>query len=305
MNDLNMACFMSAVRTKSFSATSKALGITQQAVSRNIKKLEDELGFALFMRNTQSIKLTKGGEVYYRWLTEFDQNLGWIELHLNGDASGESAAFRVAFCDWLGCPDYVRNALEQLKRDYQELRIEYWVMATQDVKEAVINGSVDIVFMPEPAAASCIMQMNDAFISNSFFKSSLYLSALPEFFREDGQPDLQALSELACITTPMGDNMDEFIQTEIKQMEVRMGLPNIRKFSVDNVGTVYTRLLCAQGYTLSPMNQMAQGQSALRSAPVGDRTVPVVGIWRKTRRMHWAELLLEYLEREEGYFVQQ
>ncbi|EAY28675.1 LysR family transcriptional regulator [Microscilla marina] len=48
-----------------FSQAAKKLHISQPPLSRHIKALEAELGTTLFYRNTQSVRLTKEGELFY------------------------------------------------------------------------------------------------------------------------------------------------------------------------------------------------------------------------------------------------
>lgn len=51
MNELSVLCFLSVTDTHSFSNTARELKITQQAVSRHIQTLEEELGFPLLIRD--------------------------------------------------------------------------------------------------------------------------------------------------------------------------------------------------------------------------------------------------------------
>ena len=83
MNRLNILCFLSAARTKSFSATARELHITQQAVSRHIRSLEDELGYPLFFRNTQAVHLTRAGEKMIRYFEEREQLLNGVMEHFH------------------------------------------------------------------------------------------------------------------------------------------------------------------------------------------------------------------------------
>ena len=62
MNRLDVFCFISVARTLSFSTTARELMISQQAVSRHIRNLEEEIGYPLFLRNYQTVELTKAGE---------------------------------------------------------------------------------------------------------------------------------------------------------------------------------------------------------------------------------------------------
>lgn len=55
-------CFVWIADTGRFSDASRAMCITQSAVSQQIKALEEELGTQLFVRNTHSVSLTEAGE---------------------------------------------------------------------------------------------------------------------------------------------------------------------------------------------------------------------------------------------------
>jgi LysR family glycine cleavage system transcriptional activator len=68
--------FESAARLASFSRAADELNVTQSAVSRQIQKLEAELGQALFSRNGPHLKLTDRGREYF---TVVQQGLGVIK----------------------------------------------------------------------------------------------------------------------------------------------------------------------------------------------------------------------------------
>lgn len=58
--------FEAAARHLSFTAAAAELFITQSAVSRQIKALEERIGVALFVRRNRGLALTEAGEVLYR-----------------------------------------------------------------------------------------------------------------------------------------------------------------------------------------------------------------------------------------------
>jgi LysR family transcriptional regulator, glycine cleavage system transcriptional activator len=57
--------FESAARHLSFTKAGEELFLTQSAVSRQIKELEDELGVALFQRRHRALALTEAGKDFY------------------------------------------------------------------------------------------------------------------------------------------------------------------------------------------------------------------------------------------------
>src|SRR3970040_853508 len=57
--------FEAAARHLSFTKAGEELFLTQSAVSRQIKDLEDQLGVALFQRQSRAPSLTEDGQQFY------------------------------------------------------------------------------------------------------------------------------------------------------------------------------------------------------------------------------------------------
>ena len=58
----HLDAFVRAADAGSFSAAARQLGITPAAVSKNVARLETQLGVRLFQRSTRQLTLTEGGE---------------------------------------------------------------------------------------------------------------------------------------------------------------------------------------------------------------------------------------------------
>ncbi len=69
--------FEASVRTGSFTAAAQDLGVTQGAVSRQVKQLEEQLGLRLFSRSRAGLRLTPDGAA---WLDELRPILRRLEL---------------------------------------------------------------------------------------------------------------------------------------------------------------------------------------------------------------------------------
>ncbi|RYF85569.1 MAG: LysR family transcriptional regulator, partial [Chitinophagaceae bacterium] len=76
MNLQQIKYFLELSRELHFWNTSEKMFITQSALSRQIKALEDELGVQLFERNKRNVKLTEAGRfLQHEWrrlLTEIE-----------------------------------------------------------------------------------------------------------------------------------------------------------------------------------------------------------------------------------------
>ena len=65
MNFDQLNTFITVVETGSFQKTASLEYISQRAVSQSMKKLEDELGFKLFVRGKNKISITNQGQEFY------------------------------------------------------------------------------------------------------------------------------------------------------------------------------------------------------------------------------------------------
>lgn len=83
-----LAAFEAAARTGSITAASRELDLTQSAVSRQIKALEDQLGVELFLRERQTIRLTVAGDGYAREIREALRRISNASLNLRANPQG-------------------------------------------------------------------------------------------------------------------------------------------------------------------------------------------------------------------------
>ena len=65
-----LRAFESAARNQSFTKAAQELYLTQSAISRHIRSLEDFFGVALFYRDHRAVTLTPNGEAYMREVVE-------------------------------------------------------------------------------------------------------------------------------------------------------------------------------------------------------------------------------------------
>jgi LysR family glycine cleavage system transcriptional activator len=78
----NLRAFEAVARLLSFGAAAEQLHLTQSAISRQIKSLEDELGSVLFLRGTRHVQIAPDGQTLLRsvepWLAKLDSSVQQI-----------------------------------------------------------------------------------------------------------------------------------------------------------------------------------------------------------------------------------
>ncbi len=85
-----LAAFESAARTGSFTQAGIELNLTQSAISRQVRALEERLGADLFVRERQNVKLTEAGLSYAREIREALKHIGDASMAIRASPKATS-----------------------------------------------------------------------------------------------------------------------------------------------------------------------------------------------------------------------
>jgi DNA-binding transcriptional LysR family regulator len=92
----NLEAFIAAVETQSFSRAAQQLGVTPQAASRAVARLEGSLGVTLFRRTTRKLELTDDGKAYYEACKQVLDQLVEAEHRLRDRAQLTAGVVRIS-----------------------------------------------------------------------------------------------------------------------------------------------------------------------------------------------------------------
>ncbi len=99
MNMNQLECFVSLASTLNFMQTAEELGLTQPAVSKQIKSMEEELGASLFNRTSRSVALSPIGQQFLPeardMLKIFYHSKDWISSYY----TAERNALKIGYSD--------------------------------------------------------------------------------------------------------------------------------------------------------------------------------------------------------------
>lgn len=127
---------------------SEELHVSQPAISQAIKKLEEELGGALFVRSNKGMDLTKEGEMFYSYVSG--------ALKLINDAENEFGSFKRLTKGELkiGCSASLTKlvllqALKEFHQDYPGIKINVVNELTSNLISDLKLGKLDFVIFNE------------------------------------------------------------------------------------------------------------------------------------------------------------
>jgi len=150
MNLRALRYFRAVAECGSFSRGSALLHVSQPAVSRMIRQLEDELGRPLFTRNSDGAALTEAGRLLFERSRSLLQQLEQTVVEIR---SGEGAD--VAGMITVALPPGVGHLLappliERFSAKYPNVAVKCTGGYSNQLYEALIRGRVDVAFIHDP-----------------------------------------------------------------------------------------------------------------------------------------------------------
>lgn len=101
MNTMQLSCFVEVAAQLSFSKAAEALHVSQPTVSHQIKALEDELGCAMLVRSTRTVRLTDDGFAFLEYANDILDLAARAERRLKHKQRPSSLLLRIGVHDGL------------------------------------------------------------------------------------------------------------------------------------------------------------------------------------------------------------
>jgi len=141
--------FVAVAQHGNFSRAAEQLAVSQPALSEQVRKLEDELGAALFQRTSRGATLTDAGEAFLprarAVLAEADAAADSVRMV----TSGVAGTLTLGFIDSAALallPPLIRRFTER----YPNVKLRLRELGTQQQLEALAGGAIDVGIVRGP-----------------------------------------------------------------------------------------------------------------------------------------------------------
>ncbi|MFK7937890.1 MAG: LysR family transcriptional regulator [Roseovarius sp.] len=152
-----LATFREVMRSGSISQAARSVGRTQPAVSTMIQTLEDQLGFALFLRSHG--KLTPTPEAYF-FLEECEDILSRVERTertVEQISSLQSGKLKIA-CHPAASSVFLPRLLTRFLKGRDDLEVSLTMRSSGVIEDLIASQQYDIGFSETPAQRPSIRQ---------------------------------------------------------------------------------------------------------------------------------------------------
>ena len=138
--------FLSAAEHLNFTRAAEEQCISQTAVSQQIKLLEQELGYALFVRGKRGVSLTPAGEVFYRQCKQLMIRYNDAAAQGKKIALGNATDLRIGYAGAYELWTIV-SQIRKYHRLHPEAEIEFQLGSNRSLLNDLAEGQLDMAVL--------------------------------------------------------------------------------------------------------------------------------------------------------------
>lgn len=267
MSIQRLPVFLSAAKYLNFTKAAEEHCISQTAVSLQIKQLEQELGFPLFIRANRGVTLTPAGEVFYRQCGQLMREYQSAVAEGQRMAQGSPNTLRLGYAseyELLAAFDLLR----QYRQRYPDRMIELEDGTNQTIVDMMGEGKLDVAVIswvgnevPDWMSYRILREEPCALMISSRHP----LAAQPEIDRKD----------LVGIPLVMNNQPNHRSSVDnINSMYQHLGLGNNKRLYADGFYSMAMIVLLEMAVSVMPEGLRNLGMDGLSFVPIKNFNIP-------------------------------
>ncbi|QDP86101.1 LysR family transcriptional regulator [Chryseobacterium sp. SNU WT5] len=214
MFDYRLKVFYTVANRLSFTKAANELNISQPAVTKHIKEIENQLNTRLFNRNGTSIQLTESGHIlmnYAEKIRNLSRDLEFDISQLNKQQKGKlkiGASTTIA--------QYILpEILAKFNSYYKDINIELVTHNSEDISTLLKNGQIDLGIVEGESKSSY-------FDYQKYKRDEIVLVCKENHPLVNKNFKIKDLYDIDLIIREQGSGTQEFIQNQLKKSGIEL-----------------------------------------------------------------------------------
>ena len=263
--------FIEVAKREHVTEAADALHVAQSAVSRQIFKLEEELGVHLFIREGRNVKLTQVGHVFLKHIERAMHAFDYAEQVVKEQMDPERGVVHVGFTSSLASL-ILPTVISAFRKKYPHVTFRLYQASHYELEKRIIQGEMNIALLgPVPTK-------NERIKGTILFHEKII--ALVPYTHRLAQEESITLDQLRndpFVLFPKGYILRDMVTNACKQLGFQ---PEV-SFEGQDIGTIKGLVSAGLGVTLIPeitlVNQMPKSFSKVDiRKPHVQRTVGMI-----------------------------
>jgi DNA-binding transcriptional LysR family regulator len=206
-----LRAFLAVATEQNVTGAAEKLGISQPALTRNIRKLEDECRAQLFDRHTRGVSLTVYGEALLRYARQIETECRFATSEIEALQHGHRGHLRIGAGPFWG-GTLLPRALNKLHHRFPDVRVTLDVGVNNIIHPklfAVVSASPhDVLSLPDRIKFDPIAKIESKIFARAdhpiFQKGDLSSSDLSRYQWVLYQADIDAVGRLSAVLKKFG-----------------------------------------------------------------------------------------------------
>lgn len=169
--------FYTTAKCGSISRAAEELFISQPAVSKSVKKLEEQLSTTLFIRNKKGVTLTDEGKILYRYISSAFSSIQEGELHLKRNRELEVGRIHIGVSTTL-CKHIMLPPLNRFIHENPHITVTIDCLSSAETAARLCENKLDVGLVVETKASRSLTFTPLTELSYTFVASRQYLDNL-------------------------------------------------------------------------------------------------------------------------------
>lgn len=196
--------FLCIADCQGITAAARKLNMTQPPLSNQLKALERELGFPLFVREKKKFILTAEGQILYQYAknlsSEFDEMTEIFENMRHG-ITGTLNIGCISTPGVLILPDLIKK----FRSKYRGVQMQLFQKDSYSLLEMLDSGQIDLAIMKAPKNLEDYQYLYTDSLLSPWNEHSMFVVALPHYFQGIPEDDSVALKDIVHLPLILHD----------------------------------------------------------------------------------------------------
>ena len=281
--------FLELSETLSYTKAAEKLYKSESVLSRQISKLENNLGIKLFDRNKKKVSLTPAGKAYLNGLKSISKNYIALVEELKAIQSGFSGVLKFAALSGVILHKNMLKIFGEFEKYYPHIHIDFCTYNLGELRNLILEHQIDFIY-----------GATDDFTDNSTFSSEVICYAkksivIPRDHRKAKTPVCELkVADFKDDTFLFSTHQDLAIRAFSNTCEKFGFLPKYTMVADESMILLWVEM--QRGITLLDETHMFKGNEDLVLMPIPELGYTELGIIHdKTNQKACKMLFLEYI----------
>jgi DNA-binding transcriptional LysR family regulator len=253
MDTANLQAFIKVAETRSFSVAAEQLFLTQPAISKRIKQLEEQLGTHLIDRIGKQLNLTRTGELLLPKARQIMLDLQSIRQQIADMEGNPMGSLSMATSHHIGL-HRLPPVLRAYSAEYPEVDLDLHFMDSEQACTLIEQNQMDLAVVTLPFATSAALDYQTVWID----ELKIVCSSNHALTQVD-KPELKMLTQHTAILPSHGTFTREAIETALASFKDELKI----SLETNYLETIKMMVSVGLGWSILPMSMVDHSVIAL------------------------------------------